>query len=150
MLSFANCNDLCSHSTLRLFLSPPSPSPSHPQTNNALEGYNFRLFTRFGLHPSIWEFIHYLKDEETLVSHRITHLGGGSGITSSTLIYSTMQSKRKAKKNQRHLSNLEELFDSGLIGIKEYLTSAFFLVGQMSGQNYGNDEVADEVELLTD
>jgi hypothetical protein len=57
------------------------------KTNNALEGYIFRLFSRFGLHPSIWEFIHYLKDEEALVSHRITHLGGGNGITSSTLIY---------------------------------------------------------------
>lgn len=71
------------------------------KTNNSLEGYNFRLFTRFGLHPSIWKFIHYLKDEERLVSHRITHLGGGSGISSSTLAFSLLQSK----KNQKNKKN---------------------------------------------
>jgi hypothetical protein len=120
------------------------------KTNNALEGYNFRLFSRFGLHPSIWEFIHYLKDEEAQVSHRITHLGGGSGITSSTLIYSLMQSKRKAKKNAKHLLHLEELFDSGIIGVKEYLKSASSMVGKMSSENYCGNEVADDIKLITD
>lgn len=63
--------------------------------------------------------MHYLKDEEALISHRITHLGRCNGITSSTLICSLMQSKAKAKQNKKHLLNLEELFDSGIIGIKE-------------------------------
>ena len=70
-------------------------------------GYSCRLFTRFGLHPSIWEFIHFLKNEEAIASHRITHLGGGSGITSSSLVYSAMQSRRNAEKQNKHLSNLE-------------------------------------------
>ncbi|CAF4471508.1 unnamed protein product, partial [Rotaria sp. Silwood2] len=87
------------------------------KTNNSLEGYNFRLLMRFGLHPSIWEFLHFLKDEEALVSHLITHLVGGSGITSSTLVYSIMQ------------------FISKSIGLKEYLKSASLMVGKIVGQS---------------
>ncbi len=98
-------------------------------------GYNFRLFTRFGLHPSVWEFLHFLKEEETTVSHRITHLGGGSGITSSSLIYSNMQSKRRADNNKNHLLNLEYLFNSKSIGLTEYLKSASLMVGKIVGQN---------------
>ena len=61
-----------------------------------------------------------------------------------------MQSKRKAQANKKHLSHLEELFDSGVIGVKEFLTSASFLVGKMPGQNYGGDEVVDDIEFMTD
>ncbi|CAF0810125.1 unnamed protein product [Didymodactylos carnosus] len=111
------------------------------KTNNSLEGYNFRLLTRFGLHPSIWEFMHFLKDEEALVSHRITHLGGGSGITSSTLVYSSIQSRRKADKKQKHLLHLEDLFASKSIGLKEYLKSASFMVGKVVGQNTNTNNV---------
>ncbi|CAF1334403.1 unnamed protein product [Rotaria magnacalcarata] len=104
------------------------------KTNNSLEGYNYRLFTRFGLHPSIWEFIHFLKNEEAIASHRITHLGGGSGITSSSLVYSAMQSRRNAEKQNKHLSNLENLFFSKAIGLKEYLKSASLLIGKIVGE----------------
>ncbi len=114
------------------------------------EGYNFRLFSRFGLHPSIWEFLHYLKEEEALISHRITHLGGGGGITSSSLIYSLIQSKRKAKQSKKHLLHLEEVFDSGIIGIKEYLKSASVMVGKMPSQNYCDNEVTGDMKLITD
>ncbi|CAF3418260.1 unnamed protein product [Rotaria socialis] len=105
------------------------------KTNNSLEGYNFRLLTRFGLHPSIWEFMHFLKDEEALVSHRITHLGGGGGTTSSTLVYSSVQSRRKVNKHRKHLLNLEDLFVSKSIGLKEYLKSASLIVGKAVAQN---------------
>ncbi len=101
-------------------------------------GYNFQLLTRFGLHPSIWEFMHFLKDEEALVSHRITHLGGGSGITSSTLVYSTMQSRRKADKKKKHLLNLADFFVSKSIGLKEYLKSASLMIGKVVRQNANN------------
>jgi hypothetical protein len=76
-----------------------------------------------------------LKEEETTVSHRITHLGGGSGITSSSLIYSNMQSKRRADNNKNHLLNLEYLFNSKSIGLTEYLKSASLMVGKIVGQN---------------
>lgn len=116
-------------------------------------GYNFRLLSRFGLHPSIWEFLHFLKDEEAIVSHRITHLVGGSGITSSTLIYSLMQSKRRADKNKNHLLNLEHLFASKSIGLPQYLKSASFLVGRVVGHNSNsndNNQANADVHLVED
>lgn len=97
-------------------------------------GYNHRLFTRFGLHPSIWEFIHFLKNEEATASHRITHLGSGGGVTSGSLVYSGMQSRRKAETQNKHLSNLENLFFSIAISLKEYLKSASLLIGKMVGE----------------
>jgi hypothetical protein len=52
-----------------------------------------------------------------------------------------MQSKRKAKKNKKHLLHLEELFDSGIIGVKEYLKSASSMIDKMPSENYCGDEV---------
>jgi hypothetical protein len=61
-----------------------------------------------------------------------------------------MQSKRKAKKNAKHLLHLEELFDSDIIDVKEYLKSASSMVGKMSSENYCGSEVADDIKLITD
>jgi hypothetical protein len=91
-----------------------------------------------------------LKDEEALISHRITHLGGGGRITSSTLIYSLIQSKRKAKQSKKHLLHLEEPFDSGIIDIKKYLKSAYVMVRKMPSQNYCDNEVIGDMKLITD
>ena len=113
-------------------------------------GYNFRLLSRFGLHPSIWEFLHFLKDEEALVSHRITHLGGGSGLTASTMVYSGMQSKRVAITKQKHLLHLENLFNSKSIGLKEYLKSASSMGGKAVGENTTNLNQAYEHEQLVE
>jgi hypothetical protein len=96
-------------------------------------GYNFRLLNRFGLHSSIWEFIHYLKHKEALVSHRIAHLGGDGGITSSTLVYVLMQAKSKAKENEKQLLHLQDLYFSNFIGLKRYLTSVPSRVGKVVG-----------------
>ena len=79
----------------------------------------------------------------------ITHLGGGSGVTSSTLIYSRMQSKTKAKQNKKYLLHLEELFDSGIIDMKECLKSTSHMIGKMSSRNEGQAEVLDGVRILT-
>jgi hypothetical protein len=95
--------------------------------------------------------MHFLKDEEALVSHRITHLGGGSGITASTMVYSTMQSKRMAVKNQKHLLHLEDLFNSKSIGLKEYLKSASSMVGKAIGVNTNTnnpDQVPTDVHIV--
>jgi CRISPR/Cas system CSM-associated protein Csm5 (group 7 of RAMP superfamily) len=108
-------------------------------------GYNLRLLHRFGLHPSIWEFIHYLKDEEALVSHRITHLGGGGGITSGTLVYVHMQSKSKATETEKQLIRLQDLYYSNFIGLKQYLTSASLMVGKVAGQ-YTNTNSVDRAD----
>ena len=58
--------------------------------------------------------------------------------------------EKKSKKNKKHLLYLEELFDSGIIGVKEYLKSASFMVGKMPGETYGGDEVSDDINLITD
>ncbi len=42
------------------------------------------------------------------MSHRITDLGGGGGITSSTLVYALIQSKNKAKENEKQLIRLQD------------------------------------------
>ena len=81
------------------------------------------------------EVFSFLKDEEALVSHRLTHLGGGNGITSSTLTYSIMQSRRRANKNKKHLLNLKDLLTSKSIGLKEYLKLASSMVGKVVGQS---------------
>ena len=66
------------------------------------------------------------------------------------MIYSLIQSKAKAKQNKKHLLHLEELFDSGIIVIKEYLKSASRMVGKMSSRNEGQAEVPDGVTIITD
>ena len=61
-----------------------------------------------------------------------------------------MQSKRKSKANKKYLLHLEDLFDSGIITVKEYLKSASSLVGKMQSQSYCGDEPANGVKLTTD
>ena len=39
-------------------------------TNNAAEGYNYRMFTIFPPHPHIYEFIRRLKDEHEYQHHK--------------------------------------------------------------------------------
>jgi hypothetical protein len=114
-----------------------------------VSGYNFRLLNRFGLHPSVWEFLHYLKYEEALVSHRLTHLGGGDGITSSTLVYTHIQSKSKAKEHEKQLIRLQDLYYSNFIGLKQYLTSVSLMVGRTPGQNT-NEHGVDQADANTD
>ncbi len=46
--------------------------------------------------------------------------------------------------------HLEELFDTGIPGVKEFLKSASAMVGKMPSQNYSSDEVANDINLITD
>ena len=41
------------------------------------------------------------------------------------------------------------MFDSGIIGVMEYLKSISSLVGKMSSQNYCVDEASDNIKLVT-
>ena len=72
------------------------------------------------------------------------------GTTSSTLVYSLMQSRRRADKSRKHLLNLEDLFSSNSITLKEYLKSASAMGGKVVGHNKetSNDDQADTNELL--
>ena len=60
-----------------------------------------------------------------------------------------MQSKTKAKQNKKYLLHLEELFDSGIIDMKECLKSTSHMIGKMSSRNEGQAEVLDGVRILT-
>jgi hypothetical protein len=44
----------------------------------------------------------------------------------------------------------EELFDSGIIDVKEYLKSSSSMVGKMPSENYCDDKVGDDIKLITD
>ncbi|CAF1344574.1 unnamed protein product [Rotaria sordida] len=41
-----------------------------PRTNNAVEGYNYRMSTIFSQHPHIYDFIRRLKDEHEYQHHK--------------------------------------------------------------------------------
>lgn len=110
-----------------------------------ISGYNYRLLNRFGVHPSIWQFIHYLKNEESIVSHRITHLGGGAGAASSTLVYVHMQGKQKTKETQKQLKRLHDLYYSNSIGLKQYLVSASLMVGKVVGQDKNANNTSEAI-----
>jgi hypothetical protein len=64
-----------------------------------------------------------------------------------------MQSRRRADKNTNHLLNLEALFTSKSIGLKEYLKSASLMVGKIAGQSTnvnGVDRTAADEYLIQD
>jgi hypothetical protein len=64
-----------------------------------------------------------------------------------------MQSRRRADKNTNHLLNLETLFTSKSIGLKEYLKSASLMVGKIAGQSTnvnGVDRTAADEYLIQD
>ena len=80
------------------------------------------------------------------VLHRITHLGGGGGFTSSTLVYILMQARSKAKENEKQLKHLQELYYSNFIGLKQYLVSVSFMVGKVTGK-YKNPNSVDQEDV---
>ena len=45
--------------------------------------------------------------------------------------------------------HLEDLCDSGIIGVKEYLKSASSLVDKMPSQSYYGDVAPDDIKLVT-
>ncbi|CAF2925773.1 unnamed protein product [Rotaria sp. Silwood2] len=52
--------------------------PIHLRCNNSVEGYNNRLQHRFGAHPQLWSFIHFLKGKEALVMMRTAQIQSGN------------------------------------------------------------------------
>ncbi|CAF2694340.1 unnamed protein product [Rotaria sp. Silwood2] len=52
--------------------------PIHLRCNNSVEGYNNRLQPRFGGHPQLWSFIHFLKGKEALVMMRTAQIQSGN------------------------------------------------------------------------
>ena len=49
-----------------------------PRTNNAAEGYNYRISAIFPSHPHIYEFVRCLKDEHEFQHHKSEEVSGSS------------------------------------------------------------------------
>ncbi|CAF0848187.1 unnamed protein product [Didymodactylos carnosus] len=100
--------------------------PIHIRCNNAVEAYNNRLQHRFGIHPRLWSFIHFLKGEESLVMMRTTQIRSGN-YQNKTIPFAL--GNQRARKKKKQLKNLSRLLELGTINLKQYLTSLSFFVG---------------------
>ncbi|CAF3247283.1 unnamed protein product, partial [Rotaria socialis] len=74
--------------------------------------YNNRLQHRFGMHPQLWNFIHVLKGEESLVMMRTKQIRSGN-YREKMILFST-NTQRAGKK----IKNLARLYEIGTIGLK--------------------------------
>ena len=73
-------------------------------------GYNNRLQYRFGIHPQLWPFIHFLKVEESLVMMRVTQIRNGI-YRYKALPFSA--NNERLRKKTKQLKNLSRLFELG-------------------------------------
>ena len=105
--------------------------------------YNNRLQYRFGIHPPLWSFIHFLQHEESLVLMRTIQIRNGN-YRDKALPFS-MANERAGKKTKQ-MKNLALLYGVGSIDLKQYLKSLSSFVGDFSGKkakkNFGRDDTA--------
>ncbi|CAF3027632.1 unnamed protein product [Rotaria sp. Silwood2] len=101
--------------------------PIHIRCNNSLEGYNNRLQYRFGIHPQLWSFIHFLKGEESLVMMRAVQIR--NGIYRNKALPFSACNEHLAKKT-RQIKNLSRLFEYGSITLTQYITNLSAFVGE--------------------
>ncbi|CAF5100500.1 unnamed protein product, partial [Rotaria sp. Silwood1] len=101
-----------------------SVSDSNWRTNNFAEAQNRRFFSRVVQpHPNLWRFIQCLKQEETVISHRMVQTDLGFSSTKSTK--TTQAAERKSKQIKKLLS----LLCSKQKSLEATLTSFAYLVG---------------------
>ena len=84
------------------------------RTNNHIEGYNLKLKLFLKSHPNIWKFILKIKEEESNIALRFTHLKNG-----------TLKQKPRSSKNMLNDMKILELkneFAFKHIDLKEYIT----------------------------
>ena len=92
--------------------------------------YNNRLQYRFGVHPRLWSFIHFLQQEESLVLMRTMQIRSGN-YRDKALPFSMVN--EQAAKKTKQLKNLALLYAVGSIDLKQYLKSLSSFVGNVSG-----------------
>jgi hypothetical protein len=92
--------------------------------NISLLAQNHRFFSRvIQPHPNLWRFIQCLKQEESVISHRMIQTGLGFSSTKSTK--STQAAERKSKQ----IKKLLHLLHSQQKSLDAALTSLAYLVG---------------------
>ncbi|CAF2107924.1 unnamed protein product [Rotaria magnacalcarata] len=102
-----------------------SVSNSTWRTNNFSEAQNRRFFTRVVQpHPNLWRFIQCLKQEESVISHRMIQTG--LGFSSTKPKKSTYGAARKTKQIQKLLN----LLHSKQRSLIEITMSLAYLVGE--------------------
>ncbi|CAF0958882.1 unnamed protein product, partial [Didymodactylos carnosus] len=95
------------------------------RTNNHAEAQNRRFFTRvIQPHPNMWRFIQCVKQEESVVSHRMVQTGLG---------FSSVQPKkstRKAARKTKQIENLLHSLTSKTRSLADTIKSLAHLVGE--------------------
>jgi hypothetical protein len=61
-----------------------------------ISAYNNRLQHRFGTHPQLWNFIHFLKSEESLVMMRTRQMQSGT-YRDKTMLFSVNNQRAEKK-----------------------------------------------------
>jgi hypothetical protein len=89
-------------------------------------GYNNRLQHRFGAHPSLWSFIHFLKGEQSLVMMRMEQIQAGD-FRMQALPFSF--GNERGSKKTKQIKNLWRLFKIGKITLNKYITNLSCFVG---------------------
>jgi len=78
-------------------------------------------------HPNIWRFIKCLKQEESVVSHRMVQTGLGFSSIKET------QSSRKAKQKTKQVEKLLKLLETKARSLSDTIESFGYLVGELVG-----------------
>ena len=78
--------------------------------------YNNRLQCRFGVHPSLWSFIYFLRQQESLLMMKIVQIRSGNS-RDKAMSFSTEHERASTKTNQ--LKNLARLYTINAIGLKQ-------------------------------
>ncbi|CAF3416437.1 unnamed protein product [Rotaria socialis] len=105
------------------------------RTNNYAEAQNHRLYTRvIQPHPNLWRFLQCLKQEESVISHRMVQTG--LGFSAAKAHKSTRAAARKSKQIVK-LLNLLALNQRSLV---ETISSFAYIVGGPVGRKILNPD----------